>query len=199
MFVVRQLLNHEIEDAQKFLYEIYINELEYYPVFDNPSKLRIVRGFSGSKCCDMFDEISIWWGIFKDNKLIGVHRMLEKGSTQYELGMYTEIPEFILANKSMEMNRLAINKEYRNSEAIFRLILEVYLYLNRNDYRYFFGATTFPFPGNACIYLGAYKYGQPFKFTPHGNKEMSLLIWNVLNPEVLLNIFNFSLSRIYSF
>ena len=175
----------EIDEARILLHEVYMDEMKWTPDPKNPSKLRTEFLKNQSLLVDAFDSISFWIGIFDGNKLIATHRHSPKLDGKIELEHYREMPEFLLTGKSIEMNRLAIHRDYRkNSPAFLMIVAADYEFLGGKLYDFAFSTAEFPNPGEMYCKVGMKRADiNPFKYSDADPNEVSLIYFDFRNRE----------------
>ena len=177
VYVSRPLQNNdEVRMAKRLLYQVYVEEMGWIPQKENPSGIRFKNWQGEMLFADNFDRTAIWFGTFHHDNLIACWRFCPPYQGKFELELYHSIPTFLKTTNSLEVNRLAIHKNYRNrSRIIYGLIREAYETLHQ-DFDYTFAAITFPHPGDLYLKIGLEKLDvPPFKYSPSDLQEVSLI------------------------
>lgn len=135
-FCVKILNDYEsVNSAKRLLYEVYIHEMGWDFREDSPTGFRIAKDkLNEPILCDAFDDDAIWFGAYKDDKIIGVTRAVQRsnalGKLDLELYPASELPsmrKIFRGNESrqlVEVQRGAVAKDYRNTKpSIIQLLL----------------------------------------------------------------------------
>ncbi|MEM5810074.1 MAG: acyl-homoserine-lactone synthase [Candidatus Aenigmatarchaeota archaeon] len=133
-FVGKILTNKEIEEAYRFRYKVFHEELRWLPLNDE------------GKDIDKYDKYSVHFGIFHFEKLIAYSRIiLPKGPFMLEEIFKDLIPNDYIFRKgkdSAEISRLAIDHQFRiisDSEIIKMLLFKImYHWSLRNKIRFWY-------------------------------------------------------------
>jgi hypothetical protein len=106
--IVSRLLEskHEIETAQRLIYQVFVEEMQWIPDIENPSGIRFFEDQKGKRFVDYFDENAIWFGTFHHQTLIACWRFCEPRNGKFELEHYHPIPNFLKASKSLKLHDL---------------------------------------------------------------------------------------------
>ena len=126
---VRLLKNSkEINSARKLLYKVYIEELKWLFNPQSLTKFHIQQSSDGGKMlCDAFDQDALWVGAYKDDKLVGTIRIVTRdnrlGKLDLELYDDKKMPSLAkIYTRCIEMQRSAVDKEYRGSRSMLPLL-----------------------------------------------------------------------------
>jgi len=187
--IISRLLKgeHEVRMAQKLVYQVFVEEMDWIPTKDNPSLIRFIEDNDGSKLfVDDFDDVAMWFGSFYNQKLIACWRFCEQKNGKFELERYHAIPEFIRTSKNLEVTRLVVHPEYRKR-------LRVLLDLSQTAHKYLgqrfdhtFAAVQFPYPGNVYLKLGLKKANsKPFKYSYLDKNEVELIFMDFKDKRTL--------------
>lgn len=135
-FCVKILNDHEsVDSAKSLLYDVYIDEMGWDFREDSPTGFRVDKDKRNrSILCDVFDDASIWFGAYKEDKIIGVTRAVQRsnslGKLDLELYPASKLPamkRIFRANEGcqlVEVQRGAVAKDYRNTQpSIIQLLL----------------------------------------------------------------------------
>lgn len=135
-FCVKILNDYDsVNSAKRLLYEVYIHEMGWDFREDSPTGFRIAKDkLNEPILCDAFDDDAIWFGAYKDDKIIGVTRAVQRsnalGKLDLELYPASELPSMrriFRGNESrqlVEVQRGAVAKDYRNTKpSIIQLLL----------------------------------------------------------------------------
>lgn len=168
--------DEEIRMAQRLIYQVYVEEIGWIPEQENPSRIHFQSWQGKMLFMDDFDRNALWFGTFHYDELIACWRFCPPQQGKFELELYHPVPNFLKASNSLEVNRLAIHRNYRNrSRIIYGLIREAYETLYQ-DFDYTFAAVTFPNPGDLYLKIGLKKLNVPsFKYSPSDPQEVSLI------------------------
>ncbi|NEO99788.1 MAG: hypothetical protein F6K58_14140 [Symploca sp. SIO2E9] len=163
--------------AQRLLYEVYVKELGWIPPEGNPSNLKIQASPLGNIMVDDYDSVSIQFGGFCGKKLIGIHRIIPRLNGRLDVENYIELPFFLQKDCHYELNRLAIDINFRKSP-IFSLIIAAEIrYLIKCKFKYVIGTAIFPEPGSLFCKVGATRINFPeFKYHLSDPKPVSLVV-----------------------
>ncbi|MEO1376184.1 MAG: GNAT family N-acyltransferase [Cyanobacteria bacterium J06635_10] len=164
--------------AKRLLYDVYVKELGWIPPSGNPSNLKIQESSLGNILVDDYDSVSIQVGAFHGEKLIGVHRMINRLNDRFEVENYIQIPKFLQQDSSYELNRLAIKKNYRNSPIFPLMVTAEVRYMIRYKCKYAITTAIFPDPGNLFCKMGTTRINFPdFKYHVSDPKPVSLIVF----------------------
>ncbi|XP_068670126.1 uncharacterized protein [Montipora foliosa] len=135
-FSVKVLNDYEsVNSAKRLLYDVYIHEMGWEFCEDSPTGFRIDKDKRNEPIlCDAFDDAAVWFGAYKDGKLIGVTRAVQRnndlGKLDLELYPASELPSMrriFQGNASynlVEVQRGAVAKDFRNTQpSIIHLLL----------------------------------------------------------------------------
>lgn len=127
---------------------------------------------------DDYDSVSIQFGGFYGEKLIGVNRVIPRLNGRLDVENYTQLPRFLQKDCHYEFNRLAIDINFRKSP-IFSLIIAAEIrYLMKCRYKYVIFTATFPAPGNLFCKIGATRINfSEFKYHVSDPKPVSLIVF----------------------
>lgn len=170
----------DIKAAQRLLYDVYVKELQWLPRPGNPSDWRVRQEDQDSFMTDRYDTNSQWFGTF-DHKgdLIATCRLVQEIDHRLEVEHYTEIPRRYKSTglKCLELNRLAISPEWRNSQAFLLLATSVFEFLSKRNYDRLFLAASVPTPADLCESLGLQHMAPKhiFKYDSNDSNEVSLM------------------------
>jgi hypothetical protein len=119
----------QLDAAREVLYKVYGLEQGWQPPTDNPSGQRCVRLGSGAwGFVDDYDLTSTWLGLFAGDRVVGCLRLIDRriNGGRLELENYLRLPNTIIAYGPdlLEINRLAIDPEYRGGHGALALIAE---------------------------------------------------------------------------
>ncbi|XP_031572648.1 uncharacterized protein LOC116306700 [Actinia tenebrosa] len=129
--IFRVLRNsREIDSARKLLYKVYVEELSWKFMPNNPSGIHVQQLASGEKMlCDHFDDEAVWIGTFKGQELAGVSRILTRenkfGKLDVELYESSKKPStlFRLKEPCIEIQRIGSLKQRRRKHKFLAGIL----------------------------------------------------------------------------
>ncbi|XP_073235228.1 uncharacterized protein [Porites lutea] len=135
-FRVKILNDYEaVNSAKRLLYDVYIHEMGWVFRDDSPTGFHIDKDKRSQPIlCDAFDKTSIWFGAYKEDKLIGVARAVQRNNTlgKLDLELYpsSSLPSMkrLFQGKEgcqmIEVQRGAVAKDYRNTEpSVIQLLL----------------------------------------------------------------------------
>src|SRR4030042_3893704 len=179
MFInIKELVTlDEITCAKNLLYNIYIEEFNWNLPSSNPSELKIENYKNIKILMDKYDEISKWFGVFIEDKLVACCKFCQRLNGKFEIELYQNIPEFILNDSNaVEINKLVIKKEFRGKFLLFHLAKFLYATL-LNKYSIIFTAAVFPVPGLLYTQNLGFKKADldPFKYIKEQNDYVNLL------------------------
>ena len=158
-YQVEILEKKDIPLAEKLLYQVYVEEMGWKIKEDNASNLKVIEEKFGNRLTDDFADSAHWFGIFHQEGLIGVQRIVEPVEGKLEAERYIELPKHIKYENPYEFNRLAIQKNHRASPAVILLFYKEYQYLNSRKKNLAIATTEFPDPGNFYLKgVGKLKY-----------------------------------------
>jgi len=108
----------ELEKMYNLIWEVYALEKKWI----DPSR------FSMEILKDKYETNSIKIGAFKNGNLIGTIRIILPSSPSFyvEEDFNVEFPEFLQKEKTAELSRLVVAKEYRNKLISFGLLKEAF-------------------------------------------------------------------------
>jgi len=112
-----------IINVQQFLYDVYIKEMGWKFVSNNPSGIRTVTSDGNKKIIiDDYDQYSIWVGTFYNDQLVACGRIVNRdtaGLLEIErYGISNSLRKKICVSSIpnlVELNRSAIVRSHRNS------------------------------------------------------------------------------------
>lgn len=175
---------NDILSAQRLVYSVYTGELSWRPEQPNPSNWIESIHPDGSYFQDKFDPMSSWFGVVGESEqLIAAVRLILPVEKKLELEHYHHLPSNYTKGsaKLVEINRLAIKKEFLQTPAPVILALQVFEHIadpaNAIDY-VFIGASS-PELQNLCQSMGFELLGSEnefryFKSDPFPTKLMAL-------------------------
>lgn len=124
-----------VNSAKRLLHDVYIHEMGWDFREDSPTGFRINKDKRNQPIlCDAFDDASIWFGAYKEDKIVGVTRAVQRnnslGKLDLELYPASELPSMrriFQGNEGrqlIEVQRGAVAKDYRNTQpSIIQLLL----------------------------------------------------------------------------
>ena len=135
-FCVKLLNDYEsVNSAKRLLYDVYIHEMGWDFREDSPTGFYIGKDKRNQPIlCDAFDEASIWFGAYKEDKIIGVTRAVQRNNTlgKLDLELYpsSELPAMKRifrgdkGHQLIEVQRGAVAKDYRQTQpSVIQLLL----------------------------------------------------------------------------
>ncbi len=163
--------------AHRLLYQVYVEELGWIPPEGNPSNLRIEPSPIGNILTDDYDSVSIQFGGFYGENLIGIHRIIPRLNGGLDVENYIKLPRFLQKDCYYELSLSAVKASFRKSR-IFPLIFAAEVkYLIKRKCKYVIGTATFPDPGNFFCKLGVTRINYPeFKYHASDPKPVSLVV-----------------------
>lgn len=169
----------EIIEAKKLAYEVLVKEQKWEIKPDNPSGLHIKNLPQGKLLWDDYDTVATRLGVFQENILVGSLRICRRLDGKFELECYHELLDFIREDHlGMEITRLAVAKQYRQSVAALMLFLLLYQIFLENG-GYLFGTGFFPHPGKLYVNkFGATRHEIPFRYYSDDPQEVYLYYIN---------------------
>lgn len=168
---------HERTLARRLLYEVYVQEMGWIPLEGNPSNIKIKESHLGNILVDDYDSVSMQFGGFYGEKLIGVHRVIPRVNGRLDVENYIQLPKFLQKDCHHELNRLAIEKSFRKSPILPLIIAAEIRYLMKCKYKYVAGTATFPTPGNLYCKMGPTRIDFPeFKYHVNDPNPVSLIV-----------------------
>lgn len=172
-FEVRVLNSREIIAAKKLIYQVLVVEQNWRIPPDNPSQIRV----DSEILCDAYDSTATWFGVFHNNTLIACNRSIGQLQGNFELENYHPLPTFLKSNQAaLELNRLAVKKEYRTSCAVLVLARGQLQYFLANGVNALFTTSVFPRPGNFYVRrFGFIKDDLTFRYHPDDSHAVHLL------------------------
>ena len=162
-----------IDKIGRFLYKTYVEEGRWQFGTDTPSMLRISTNKKGENILqDKFMESSIWSLAVKNNDIVGCFRMIDGREGPIELFGYQErsstIENLRTEEGLIEVNRLALAKEFRGQNNYLQLLNGFDKWMKENDRtdQIVFSLPTnlVPHFGNFYEALGYKKVGKTFKY-----------------------------------
>lgn len=186
----------EIEDACAILYEVYIEKYQWDFCLNNPSKIRIETRNNKKLLVDKYVDKAVWFGVFKEEKLVGCSRVQGKGDEnllaieEYESSKI--IRPFIKGRQAcVELAKFAFLSNHVTPGIIKKLFLALFRYCEQKGYspltctsdgflKFFYKKIEFP-----MLMEHAFKYepSDPlavnFYFADHAKREV-LNIINIL-------------------
>ncbi len=171
MLTTRQLSPAEAQQARRFLYDVYVNQLRWQPQPGNPSGWVSRCDADGNYFTDIYERCACWFGVFDADALVAAMRVITPLEHKLEVELYHPIPAKLKrgGSKLCEINRLVIRSEYLDSKALIALVHKMTDHVVEQRIDYLFLATTRPAPGNLCESLGfvaADPLDQGFKYSP---------------------------------
>ncbi len=192
MLTIKKLESDKlIEDACALLHEIYINQLGWYFLPDNPSYIRVEIRNNRRILVDRFTNTSVWFGAFDSSTLIGCARLvfadknnkLEIEGYKSSAIIWPYLPEN--KNKCVEFSKAAVLKRPGKPRVRMRDILLVALkYCQANGYSVSIS------PGKNPIRTMLDDIGCPlkkkdaFKYEPHDPSPVSFYFADYEKSEV---------------
>ena len=128
-----------VNSAKRLLYDVYIHEMGWDFRDDNPTGFRIDKDKRNEPIlCDVFDDDAVWFGAYKEDKIIGVTRAVQRsnalGKLDLELYPASGLPSMkrILqgsnGHKLVEVQRGAVLKDYRKTQPSIIQLLLLYVF-----------------------------------------------------------------------
>lgn len=62
--------DHDIQTAQRLIYQVFVNEMEWIPDRDNPSGIQFINTPTGTRFVDRFDQTALWYGTCMTRNLL---------------------------------------------------------------------------------------------------------------------------------
>ncbi|MBN1412297.1 MAG: hypothetical protein JW969_15735 [Spirochaetales bacterium] len=118
------------------LYRVYAGEMGWVPDPENPSKWIICEDAGGKYFKDIFSPVSRWFGVFDGSLLIGTGRVIDPVNGKLDMELYHNLPEILGKSVRLEFNRVAILREYGDTNAFPLLCAELLFYLSESKAHY---------------------------------------------------------------
>jgi len=165
LYNIRQLSAIEIPEAQRLLYKLYKEELNWSPALNNASGVR----YEEERLRDDFENTAIWFGAYHKNVLVGCYRLI---ISDIELLRYATVPT---DKHTVELTRMAVLKEYRGTSVLTLLGISSYWYALKH------GCTRCYGPVRKKTAIKSVKYGWQdtgirFKYDINDPEETILLV-----------------------
>lgn len=176
------LSESEISQAKHLLYQVYVQDMNWRPPQNNPSQWRIETLQDKPILSDRYDSQSQWFGVAANSKrLLACCRVIGKVGSALEIDNYTSLFQSRGNGIDLELNRLAVDAEYRQSAIPIQLIQFVIETLSRGEGKQLLIAPTYPSPADLCLKLGfqAMKPDIRFRYHPNDPMEVNLLRLNL--------------------
>ncbi len=130
-FIGKKLNPQDSLRARHFVYKVYTKEMNWLPAADNPSNWVVKEDEQGRYFSDIYDTVSVWFGVFAIDDLVAAGRIVEPLHNKLEVELYQEIPDFLKNEqvRRIEINRLMVRQKYNNSPALIVLLQTMYKYI----------------------------------------------------------------------
>ncbi|MGK7889172.1 MAG: hypothetical protein AB4042_07545 [Leptolyngbyaceae cyanobacterium] len=170
---IKILTGEEIIEAKKLVYQVFVLEQNWKIPPDNPTRIRVESGM----LCDMYDAIATWFGVFHNNTLIACGRACGQLREHFEMEHYQPLLPWIKSNEATrEVTRLAIQKEYRSTLAVFALNRFGLQHLIDSGVKTIFTTSSFPKPGRFYVRMfGFIKNSKKFRYHTDDPHEVHIL------------------------
>jgi hypothetical protein len=165
--------------ARQLFFDVLIQERKWDIAQPDPAGLQSETLNDGSGALtDDYDSIAVFFGAWQNGKLVGAHRITGPLNGLHHVQRYNvaSLPEFMRQNNAIELTRLAIRPQARNSPVMLLLFLQELEWFLSNDIEYAFTTSSFPDPGEMYLRLGMQLSPlAPFRFTEQDPRDVRLL------------------------
>lgn len=164
----------EITQALELVYEVYCKEMNWKFDQTNASNLKKLGNDSKGVLLDDYTNSSVLIGVYDNETLCGCLRLIPKVNGKFEIECYQKIKSHLSIERNRELNRIAIRKDYRDTNVFIHLLLGALEYAYSSNIDCVITTAHFPEPGNFCLKMGMTVESEPFKYSENDPYDVHL-------------------------
>jgi hypothetical protein len=161
----------------RLIYQVYALEMKWLPAPGNPSGWTDEEDQYGPYFQDIFSRTAQYFGVFDGERLIGTSRAIRPVNGKLEIELYYDLPEALTRGSRVESNRVAILRDYADSDASLLLARELVAYLSESGMELCLTTSLDKAFTDFCLSLGlqALEDGGTFKYNPSDSQTVQIL------------------------